>query len=456
MKRTLLLSLGLLATSSYAQEHFSGINTSRRTGILNASLNPAELVNLKNDNEVNVFTFSANVSNNKISFGDLVGGEDLGNLIFTGSEPVNMRADVEILGPSFAMKYDKWAFAVTTGAKIKASLVDIDVNLGDALANSGVDALLGNPVYINTDYNQRAASTAWGEIGFSAAREIFENDTHKFSGGATFKLIFPGTYANMSADKFNGTIEGVVELNSQQQVIDTYVGLTDATANVNLAYSGALGDSFTDSSNFSEFFAGGLNGFSADLGANYQWKNENGGYNINAGVAVRNIGSMTFKDDNNVNKSYEVNVPNGQYLNLDQFEDVDNIDEVEEILVNSGYATLIESGKDFKIKQPTVLSLYADANVYNNWYVTAYLQQKLSDASENNRVGSQNIFTVTPRYSTNFFEAYAPFSSNEISGFTAGIGFRIGGFFIGSGSILSAAIGDTTQADGYLGFRFGF
>lgn len=446
MKRTLLLSLGLLATSSYAQEHFSGINTSKRTGILNASVNPAELVNLKNDNEVNVFTFSANVSNNKITFGDLVGGEDLGDLIFTGSEPVNMRADVEILGPSFAMKYEKWAFGVTTGAKIKASLVDIDVNLGDALVNSGINSLLFDQVDINTDYNQRATSTAWGEIGFSAAREIFENDIHKFSGGATFKLIFPGTYANMSVSQLNGTIEYAGPL----------VGLTDATANINLAYSGALGDSFTDSGNFSEFFAGRLNGFAADLGANYQWKNENGGYKINAGAAVKNIGSMTFKDDNNVNRNYDLNIPQGEYLDLRQFEDVDNIDEVEEILVNSGYATLTESEKDFKIKQPTVLSLYADANVYNNWYVTAYLQQKLSDASDNNRVGSQNIFTVTPRYSTNFFEAYAPFSSNEISGFTAGIGFRIGGFFIGSGSILSAAIGDTTQADGYLGFRFGF
>lgn len=444
MKRTLLFTLAILATGTYAQEHFSGINTSKRTGILNASINPAELVNLKNEMEVNVFTFSANVSNNKITFGDLVGGEDLSELIFTGDEPVNLRADVEILGPSFAMKYNEWAFAVTTGAKIKAGFVDIDVNLGDALTNAGVNALFGSST-INTDYNQRAAATSWGEIGLSAARNLFENDTHKFSGGATFKLIFPGTYANMSASQFSGTIENA----------GPFVGLTNASANINLAYSGALGDSFNDSGNFSEFFAGGLNGIAVDLGVNYQWKDENGGYKLNAGASVRNIGSMTFKDDNNVNNNYRLEIPDGEYLDLDQFQDVDNIDEVEDILLNSGYATLTQSEKDFKIKQPTVLSLYADAKVYNNWYVTAFLQQKLSDASDNNKVGSQNIFTVTPRYSTGFFEAYAPISSNEISGFTAGIGFRVGGFFIGSGSILSAAIGDTNQADAYIGFRFG-
>lgn len=444
MKKPLLFIVTLLCANTYAQEHFSGINTSRRTGILNASVNPAELANLKNEMEVNVFTFSANVSNNKITFGDLVGGDDLGDLIFEGDEPVNLRADVEILGPSFAMKYNKWAFGIQTAAKIKTNLVDIDTNLGNAIVNASDDLLIGQ-ANIVTDYNQRASATAWGEIGFSAAREVFENETHKVAAGATLKLIFPGTYANMSADRFTGTIENVGPL----------IGLTDTHTNVNLAYSGALGDSFTDSSNFSEFFAGGLNGFAADLGVNYQWKDENEGYKINAGASVKNIGSMTFKDDNNVNKSYVVDIPDGQYLDLRQFEDVDNIDDVEAILFNSGYATLTESEKDFKIKQPTMLSLYADVKVYDKWYVTGFLQQNLSDASNNNRVGSQNVFTVTPRYSTSFFEAYAPFSHNEISGFTAGVGFRIGGFFIGSGSILSAAIGKTTQADAYMGFRFG-
>ena len=125
-------------------------------------------------------------------------------------------------------------------------------------------------------------------------------------------------------------------------------------------------------------------------------------------------------------------------------------------MLSSGYATLTESSRDFKIKPPTLLSLYGDVKVYNRWYATAFLQQDLSDASNNNRLGAQNVFTVIPRYSTGFFEAYAPFSSNEVSGFTAGIGFRIGGFFIGSGSILSAAISDTNQADAYLGFRVGF
>lgn len=446
MKRTLLFAFTMLCAGVSAQEHFSGINTSRRVGILNAAINPAEFANLKNDYEVNIFAFSANVANNKMTFGDLVKGEDFEEKIFSGSDPVNLRGDVEILGPSFAMKSGKWGFAVTSAAKIKANMVDIDVNLGDALSNSATDAILGGNPTINAQYNQKATATSWGEIGLSAARELFSNEEHRFTGGATFKLLFPGSYANVALDRMTGTIER----------IGTEVNLANAHATANIAYSGSLAEDYTDSSNYSQFFAGGLNGFAADLGVSYQWKNpEDGTDRLNAGLAIRNLGSMTFKDDNNVSRSYALEVEGAERLNLNQFEDAESLKDIENILNNSPYFTETNQQKDFKVKLPTVFSAYADVKVYNKWYVTAYTQQKLNEDNANDQIAVQNILTVTPRYSGGFFEAYAPLSHNEISGFTAGIGFRLGGFFIGSGSILSAALGDVDQADAYFGFRFG-
>lgn len=446
MKKTLLYAATLLCATTYAQEHFSGLSTSRRGGIINATVNPAELLNIKDKYDINVFSISTNVSNNKITFGDIVEGDNLEELIFTGTEPVNMRANSEILGPSFAMKIDKWAFGIASAAKLSVSMVDIDVNLGDALVNSGVTSLLlGTP--IQTDYNQRAVATSWGEIGFSGAREIYNEDRHRVTSGATFKLLFPGSYANMSADKFNGRIV----------YIGNQVGLTDATATVNFAYSGSLANGFNDTGNYTDFFAGGLNGFAVDFGANYQWLKEDGeGYKINAGLALRNLGSMKFKDDNNVNNTYRLDVPEGAFMNLNAFEDVESVEEAEEVLLASGYATIEEASKDFKVKLPGLFNAYADFNIYNKWYVTGYWQQKLTNDNNNDQIALQNTVTLTPRYSTNWFEAYTPLSHNEVAGFTAGIGFRIGGFFLGSGSILSAAIGDTNQADAYFGFRLGF
>jgi len=452
MKKPLLIIFALWGTGMFAQEHFSGINTSRRTGIINAYTNPSELVNIKSDYEVNVFTFSANLSNNKVSFGDLVGGNsDFEDMIFSGNEALNMKLDVQILGPSFAMKIDKWAFAVTTAAKINATATEVDTSLGRALT-TGADGLTILGDFITAGSNQKVTGTSWGEIGFSGARDIFENESHKFSGGVTFKLVFPGSYANIAAGQFSGNIGLGTGINTGDVV------LRNASTNINIAYSGSLADGFTDASNFTDFFAGGLNGFAADLGVNYRWKdpNDDKGYRINAGLSVRNLGSMTFKDDNNESSNYALNVSGTQEFNLSQFEGVDDLKEIQAILDNDPLVTKGTPQKDFKVKQPAVLSTYADVKVYNNWYVTGFLQQRLSDDEKNDQIVSQNVFTVTPRYSGEWFEAYMPISTNEISGFTAGIGVRLGGFYIGSGSILSAAVSDTDQADAYLGFRFAF
>lgn len=437
----------MLGTASFAQEHFSGISTSRRVGLLNANLNPAELTNMQGNYEVNIFNFSINAANNKMTFGDLVGGNDnFEEMLFAGNEPLNMRVDAEILGPAFAMKVNKWAFGISSAANVKASLVDINTTLGNAVTNGGVESI--SEVYEILDGDsQRATGVAWGEIGLSAARELFKNEKHSVSAGITFNLLFPGTYANMSTSRFNGTITNNFG----------DVALTNAQAEVNFAYSGSLAGDFSDSGNFTEFFAGGLNGLSTDIGVNYQWKAaDSTAYKINAGLALKNLGSMTFKDDNNESSNYRLDIPEGQSLDLNQFEDAESIEEVEDILLASGYLTKTGGAKDFKVKMPAMLTAYADVNVYKKWFITGYIQQKLNEDGGSDQVVVQNIISFTPRYSTKFFEAYTPLSFNEVSDFTAGIGFRLGGFFIGSGSILSAALGDTNQADAYLGFRVGF
>ena len=446
MKRTLLFALCLTGTAVMAQEHFSGISTSKRVGLLNAGLNPAELVNMKGNYEVNVFNFSINASNNKMTFSDLTGGNDnFEEMLFSGSEPLNMRVDAQILGPAFGMKFKKWAFGISSTANVKASLVDINTTLGNAVTNGGVEEL--SEVYEILDGDsQRAVGVAWGQIGLTVARELYNTEQHRLTAGVTFNLLFPGTYANMSAGRFSGTVTNDFG----------DVDLTDAHAEVNFAYSGSLAGDFSDSSNFSEFFAGGLNGLSTDIGINYQWKKlGEEGYKINAGLAVKNLGKMTFKDENNESSSYLLDVPAGEYLDLNQFESAENIEEVEEILLASGYLDKTSGAKDFKIKTPALLAAYADVNVYNKWYVTGFVQQKISDDANADQIVAQNIVSVTPRYSANWFEAYAPLSHNEISGFTAGLGFRLGGFFIGSGSAFTM-LADGKQGDVYLGFRIGF
>lgn len=429
--------------AAFAQDHFSGISTSNRVGILNGVLNPAEFAHLSKTFEINVIGLSFDVTNNKIGFSDLVSGDDLETLLFTGNEPVDMSFDGTIIGPGFAMKWMKWGFGITTKANVKFDVVDVDPTIGDAIVN---DNLIINTTLLNNPGNQRLNGTSYGEIGLSAARILFDNENHTFSAGVTLKILFPGSYSNLGLKNLNGSIT--------TNGVDAYL-TTSEPATLNIAYSGNLADSFTNFNDYSKSIFGGLNGFAGDIGVNYEWKDGNSGYKIKGGLAIRNIGSMTFKDDNNHSTNYSFTTQGNSPLSLSQFADVDNLSEVEQILLAGGYLTETPQERDFKVSLPTTLSLYADFKIIPKVYVTGYLQQKMKKDDQDNQITARNIFSVTPRVNLGFFEAYLPVSNDDISGTNVGVGFRLAGFYLGSNSIFSS-LADGKQANIYTGYRIAF
>lgn len=445
MKKIILIICLNFGFTCFSQEHFGGISTSSRVGILNTTLNPAEFANLSKKIEVNIYGLSFNVSNNIIGFSDLSSDKNFEDLIFQGNEPVNMRIDVEMIGPSAGVSWKKWGFGLTTKGNGKFDLVDIDPNLGKAVTDN-IDNIL-NTSSIQNNKNQRMIGTTWGELGLSAARTLFENDKNRFSAGVTFKLLFPGSYTNFGLDKFNGTINtagGESYLNNTQ-------------ANLNFAYSGNLSDSFTNFDDYSKSIFGGLNGLATDIGVNYQRKDGDKKYKLNIGLALKNMGSMTFKNDSNSSTSYSLNIPSTVVgINLNQFSGSNSLKDIEKVLQDSGYLTTIVTNKDFKVKLPTVLNLYADVKIIPKLFVTLFTQQKLNDNNSNDQITTQNIISITPRVNLGFFEAYSSWLNSEISGLNGGIGFRLGGFYIGSSSVVTALINDSKQADFYTGFRWAF
>lgn len=445
MKQFTFIALALFAFNAYAQEHFSGISTSKRVGIINGAMNPSEFANLSSKYEVHIFAMSVNMSNNKVGFKDLTKGEDLEALIFDGQGSVNFDISTAIHGPSFGMRYKKWGFGISSKAFIKASIIDLDADLGNAIINDNLNSVDGITSVLSTN-NQRVNATTYGEIGISVARNLFETEKHQFNGGVTFKLLFPGSYANLGLNNFTGDIVNNAGNTS----------LTNTNSTLNLAYSGNFGESFSETDDYTKSVFGGLNGFATDFGADYQLLNEDKTYKLKVGASVRNLGSMTFKGDENVSQNYALNIPEGQSLDLDDFEDAEGLEDVEAVLDNSGFFTKSNSTADFKVKLPTVLNLYADYKIISKVSVTAFLQQKMSDNNADDQVSAPNMFTVTPRVTFGAFETFIPIGTNEISGGTLGLGFRLGGFFLGSDSILSAVTSDSKQADFYFGFRFGF
>lgn len=449
MVKKIILAISFLSLQAVAQEHYTGISTSKRGGLVNGYLNPAELVNMNMKFDINLFNTSINFSNNKLTFSDLTKGDNLEDKFFSGSEATNVRIDGLILGPGLAFKNGNWAYAISTAANFKANLVNVDVALGNAIQNGNSSSLF-SITNLNTTENQRLNATTWGEIDLSVARKLAEIGRHKVSAGATLKLLFPGAYANFSVNKLNGTL------------VNNFgnLGLTNASASVNLSYSGVLGKDFNDSGNFSDFFSQGINGVAADIGFTYTYKEaDSNNYILNAGLSIKNIGSMKFKSDSNTSIDYNLNVNGSQVLDMNQFENVSSLSQLEEILMqpqNAPYFQKTKSTQSFNVKLPTTINLYADLKLAKKWFVTGSLLQKVVDDSKYNLVTAQNTYTLIPRFSGKLVEFFAPLTINEISGFTSGFGFRIAGFYIGSSSVISAATNNSKQADIYLGFRVGF
>lgn len=448
MKKILLTTVCLLCLNIYAQEHFSGVSTSQRTGIINAGINPAELANLETPYDIHIFSTSFKASSNRVGFKDLFNdSKQLKNKLFAGSKASSISFDGEIYGPSVAFRYQSWGFAVTTKAYTKLDVIDVNNDLGSALTQSVVNSFFTGSSTISNDYNQRFIGTSWGEIGFSAAKGLYEDESNRLSAGATFKLLFPGSYANFGADKFTGTINNEFGR----------ITLTNAVANLNIAYSGNLGEDFTQFSDYAKSLYGKPNGVAADIGVNYRLKDMTDGdhYKLSVGLAIRNMGGMKFKSANNASTNYVLAVQGTDTLELNQFQNVKGMKEVERLLLASGYLNKTSNDhKDFKVSLPTIFSGYADVRVIPSFYVTLFTQQRLKNERDNDQISSPNVVSVTPRYVGKNFEGWIPFSYNEISGVASGLGLRAYGFYVGSGSVLTALLNNSKQADVYIGYSF--
>lgn len=444
MKKYLLTIYLFSGAIAFSQNQYSGISTSSRVGILNASINPAELTNLSSKYEINIYGVSVHASNDQISISDLDSDSNFDNILFKGNSPVNARIDADIIGPSFAMKWKKWGFGITTKGYAKFDMVDLDPAIGNAILNNDIPM---NVTSLNYSNNQRLSGITYGEIGLSLARILFENDKHKFSGGITFKLLFPASYSNLGLSELRGSIT--------KNGGDSFL-TTDAPASLNIAYSGNLADNFTEPENYTKSIFGGFNGFAGDLGVTYQLKKDNK-YKLNAGFSIRNIGTMTYQDDNNYNTTYvfSTQVPAGP-LNLSLLANVDNLSEVEQILIADGYLKIDPKKTEFEVKLPTSINAYIDYQIYKKLYLSAFLQQKVNKDETNEQITTPNLVTITPRINLGFFETYIPVTFHEISGTNVGFGFRLGGFYLGSSSLVTTLLNDSKQGDIYTGFRWGF
>jgi hypothetical protein len=390
-----------------------------------------------------------------VGFNDLLDDTNTEDLLLAGNKPINFTFSNQIIGPGVAVRLLKWRFAITSKAVINAGVLNVNPLLASYLTGSDVHQLPTNGEVIRSLSNQRFNGTVWGEVGFAVARKVWENEKSILNTGMNIKLLFPGSYANMGIGNFRGNIRRNPDTNNLELVPgeDFFT-----EADVNFSYSGSLSQNFNEASQYTRSIYGNLDGLAADIGVDYQIKKGNS-YKLKLGASIMNLGGMTFNDNENNSADYKLKISGNQALVLNFLEGVDDIISIKQHLIDEALQgniefTKVTSNKDFIVSLPTTLNLYADVHLISKLNVTLFTQQKLNSNSGNNQITAQTIYSVTPRFGIGFFEAYLPISTNDVSGTNAGLGFRLGGFFMGSNSILSSISSNAKQADVNFGFRF--
>ena len=447
--------LTLLALSAcnglVAQSHFVGFLSNKRVGMLHVAYNPAELSNLTHKHELNLVGASLSFGSNKLSISDLKNEKDLKNILFSTGAPLKLNLNSEILGPSLGVKYTNWSFGILTKAFVRVNVSDLDVDLMNSIYNNSLLTLESFP--LSNPYNQRINSASWGQISLAISRKLLDRERHQLSLGMSVSALFPASYANIGLDKFSGTIK--YNLDPPQ------ANLINATTKLNLAYTSNFAKSFTRPSDFTNAIWGDFGGISLDAGLSYQYLNDDKIPLFNFGVSVKNLGSLTYASTKLNSVEYAVNIPEPTVqkpgFNLISLATISNLNQLESLLILSGYMTKdSQANSNVSVKLPTTFQLYTSIRLLNRLSFDLNTQYNVREGDNNREITSPNMVTLTPRFQTKYFELYSPWTNHEVTGINGGLGIRVAGFYIGSGSVITAIQNDSKQLDFYAGYQIGF
>ncbi|WP_299779988.1 DUF5723 family protein [uncultured Formosa sp.] len=408
-------------------QNYIGHTVDNYAGIHSVIYNPATSVGSKMKLDINILSLSSFGANDyyAMTLNNLVNSEN----IFSSEQDTktfpkdnnNFFVNLDVMGPSIMLNINK-SNSVALISRVR-SFVNINKINGELFENIKNDFdETENFNFKNDEFT--GAIHAWAELGFSYGHILYNNKNHKIKGGITLKYLQGIGSAFMSTNELKGNY------NASANTLET---------TGNLVY-GVTGDFDIDNLKYENLGTG----FGADIGLIYEWiKNNtlddlNTDYKLKIGVSVTDIGSINYKDTEVSN--YDLNAT----INPNDF-DIDNLDDLYE------YTSVIEKAK---IKLPTAIHLQADYNIVDRFYMSAQADFSIAKANQAKTSNSLNSVIFTPRFEIKRFSVYLPFGFRQYGGFGSGFGLRAGPLTIGSSSIISNLISNTSKsADVYIGLK---
>ncbi len=449
MKRSIyIFLLVVFPTLLTAQEMLSLVN-SNYAGSSGISLNPSSTANTKLKFDINIGTAHFFEQNNYFY---LPNNEAGAFKLMTGSyefplrpkpfgpgnrnvqaydkdhRPKNVYLNLRITGPSAMFSYRDNVFTIHTAFRTIASTRNVPYDMANFSYYTLDYYPQHNIFYIRDDY--RTASMAFWELGFSYATIIKRDVRNLWSAGISYNRLFGYSGAYLSGGS------------------TSYIAYNDSilsAVNFNAEFGMALPVNYeNDEVDFShDIFKG--SGAGIDIGFTYQfreaayqrkpmpafYKKHFEDYKFKLGVSVLDIGRILFKKNAQVH-AYE-NVSN-TWINVDQM-DYENIQEEIDELSNMFYGDPKGSyrGDQFKIYLPMTLSVQADYNIRDSWYVNSTLLLPLRVF--NPMVERPMILALTPRYECRAFGVSMPLVLYDYTQPRLGFALRIFDLTVGSDNL---------------------
>ncbi len=424
------------------------------TGVQSVFFNPAQAADSRYKLDFNLFGLNAGFGNNKASFTlqnvfSSFNSTDATNSLFSGDGRINGQLNVDVLGPSFLISLPKKAgIVLTTRLRAQVSVSDLDGNLAKSVIED-LNSELTLPYTISSGNNMRINLNGWAEYGLSYARVLKESGRHFLKGGITVKYLAGAGNSYVQLDQFSGTI-----IENANPSNPTLLLAPGSRGVIGLGISGAMGE-ITPSGLFNSTSSG----LGMDLGVTYEYRTSNNQkhpYKFKVSASILDIGSIKYQRDLARSGTFAmlVNTIPGYDLKNLQGVSFDNYKQV--LSSNPNFTPSVNnSNPTLKVSLPTTLQLYTDFHLINNFYLSAGTQLSLVNKSNPENPFYYSGFTVTPRYEGKALGLYIPVNYNSLTQLNMGATLRVGPIYVGSGSILSALVGQSKQADIHLGLRVG-
>ena len=427
MKKHLIILITLFICGSVSSQEWIGPSIDNYTPADAMLLNPSAIVDQKPWLDIHLVGAGVHATNNFAHLNQ----STLLNFSSYGNPAINLKPktgwgqiNTQVLGPSASLSLGKQAVGIHFSIRGNASISKVPIEYAEYLINEGSDE---DSTVLNVN-NTRIKTLAWGEVGFTYGRILYQFDKHLISGAIAVNRLFGLQSASIFIDDGEMLIQD----------------------NVGELLEGSGKYAYTNPA----FRAGG--GWSASLGATYKRMLEDVTSYVPHG---RGVNCYTLPYRWKVSASLVdlggIRMKRGALYN--RFDSDEEADAYQNSIPDGlDMSAVPKDGNRYTAWLPIGVNVQFDYNFENGLFLNSLLTQRLSFPSSHGPERS-NLFAVTPRYEKRWLMVAMPLSLENYRDPHLGLSLRFWILTIGTEHVFPYFVrSDIYTADVYVHFRLRF